>query len=94
MAAAALVSLGDRSGFEVLVRLIEVDDRLAGSRPPVTVGAFAAHTLERYTGVALGPSPGASAGKVAAAAAAWTDWMDRNQSSLRFSEVTGTWTVG
>jgi hypothetical protein len=93
MAAAALVALGDRSGFDVLVRLIQVDDRLRGSRPPIAVGAFAAHTLERYTGVTLSPTSVASAADLAAAAAAWTDWLNRNQSSLRFDEATGMWTV-
>ncbi len=94
MAAAALVSLGDASGFEVLVGLLEVNDHLEASHPAVTVGAFAAATLERYTGETLGPPSGASPEEVAAAAQAWSAWLEQNQASLLFDEAAGTWTVG
>lgn len=91
MASGALVSLGDLAGFDVLVNLIEVGDRVEASHPPISVQEFAVFTLERYTGVTFGSLGEASAEELGAA---WSGWLEQNHASLRFDDTTVTWVVG
>jgi hypothetical protein len=79
MAAAELVGRGDASGFDPLLKLLSVEERLKGSRPPGTVKAFAASTLARFTGEKR--------------STAWPDWLEKNRAKLRFDPELGTWSA-
>ncbi|HSO30499.1 MAG TPA: hypothetical protein VLS28_11390 [Candidatus Sulfomarinibacteraceae bacterium] len=90
MAAAGLVSLGRLEGFDVLVGELSSPDWLAGSHPPTTIARFAAHTLERYTGVDLGLDPSATPEAVATA---WAAWLETSRDRITFEPETATWSV-
>lgn len=90
LAAAALAAWGDPAGIPVLADLAALDDRLAGSYPPTSVGEFAAGTLARFVaGPEIAPDS-----TPADQAAAWDAWLAQHDpSTLAFDPETGSWSV-
>jgi hypothetical protein len=91
MSACGALSMGEAAGFKVLVDLLTIDGIVTASRPPMRVWESASDCLQFVTDVDLGPGPDASPQTVSASAAAWSNWLDRNRSGLRFDPTTGTW---
>ena len=95
IAASALMSLGDRSGFSVIAASLPVADPMRGSEPVISIGAFASTRLERYVtaaGVPAPPTIDADADAVVYAAD-WAAWLADHQGALRFDVGSGTWTA-
>ena len=91
MAAAALVALGDRSGFGALEASLSDADQLRGSHPPISVGGFTLDTLSRYVHAADAPEPPQSGQELANVQARWADWLQRHGNDLQFDAPSGTW---
>ena len=95
MAASALVSRGDRSGFAVIAASLPMADPMRGSDPVISLGAFASTRLERYVtaaGAPVAPATDTDADDVADAAD-WTAWLADHEGALRFDADSGTWTA-
>jgi hypothetical protein len=80
MAAATLVSLGDRSGFPVLAEALAEQGSMSGSEPPINVATYAYWALTNYT--ALQPAP---------AEADWPAWLSEHGEGMVFDPADGTW---
>ena len=91
MAAAALVALGDRSGFGALEASLSDADQLRGSHPPISIGGFTLYTLSRYVQAADAPEPPQSEQELADVQARWADWLQRHGNDLQFDAQSGTW---
>ena len=91
MAAAALVALGDRSGFGALEASLSDADQLRGSHPPISVGSFAVNTLSRHVQAADVPAPPQSEQDLADVQGRWADWLQRHGNDLRFDAPSETW---
>ena len=81
MAAAAVVAFGDRSGFDALAAAIGVEDQLAGSKPPVSIGAFAAGAL----------ASSIDGDEIPTDEAAWPAWLAAHAASLGYDDSAATW---
>ena len=95
IAASAVMSLGDRSGFGVIAASLPMADPLRGSEPIMSIGGFAATRLERYVTAASAPMPPATDTDADAGTygADWTAWLADHQGALRFDAGSGTWSA-
>jgi hypothetical protein len=81
MAAATVVAFGDRAGFPGLAKALDATQRLDGSKPPMSIQAFAFASL--LSSVVVDEAP--------VDAEDWQDWLDANESALVFDGTTGMW---
>ena len=91
MAAAGAVAMGERAGFAPLATALSDLDRLKGSRPPLSIAAFAATTLIRSVAASGAPAPPQAGDTAEAVAARWSAWLDQHANALQFDQATRTW---
>jgi hypothetical protein len=89
MAAAALLALGDRGGAETRAVLAASEDQLRGSRPPLSIAAYAAGSRARFI---AGPSVVDDA-PPAEVRAAWEAWLAEHGSTMTFDAATARWSA-
>ena len=75
IAAGALIGLGERSAFPVLIDALRSDEGLPYSDPPKSIRVFSQQTLEAYVPVESRP----------AGADGWDDWWAAHQEQLMWS---------
>jgi len=90
IAAAGALSLGDAAAGPVLVDLVLDDSTLRESEPLITVGDFAAYTLDRFVN---GPDVSAAT-TPQEIGSSWEQWWAAHASSLVFDPPTRTWSGG
>lgn len=93
MAAAGLVALGDRTGFDVLAAATGDSSILSASHPSITIREFVVGTLFRYIEATGAPGRPTSPEERASAPARWTDWLNQHEGALTFNAETATWTA-
>jgi hypothetical protein len=87
LAAAGALSFGERAAAPVLVGLLSDGEQLAGSKPPLTIGQFAASTLTRYIDAPEIRADAAPSDLVAP----WTAWLAGPGAGLKFDPESGRW---
>jgi hypothetical protein len=89
LAAAGALALGDSAAGPVLVELLNDQTGLRESEPLVTVGDFAAYTLDRFV---AGPDLSVAT-TPEEVAAAWDQWWKAHAASLVFDPPTRMWSA-
>ena len=95
LAAGGLISMGDASGFDLLVAELTNEQLMAGAHGATPIAHVAAQMLVAGTGNAeLIPDPEAGTDGLAALRSAWTGWLADNRDRLTYDPVSRAWTIG
>ncbi len=92
MAAAGLVSLGDPSGFSVLIEALTNQAQMPGWDSPLPVWQYATAVLVGSTAISeFGPPDDAETTRVAIAQARWRTWLATTQPTLKYDSASQIW---
>jgi hypothetical protein len=89
LAAAGMLSLGDRRAVPVLIESLGVEDRLPFGAPPLAVWEKARAALLAFSGQDLGLRAADTAGEAEATARAWESWWADAEASFEVVRAPG-----